>query len=889
MTAPAVPLTSIGGGISRLRVKGAALKNTLYDALNCYVTMQQTVVIRPGTIRQAQISQNTKGLVGFAGEFHVFSNDPTVMVPSGYALDVLINPVNGSLALEKIHFAAPFMGFLYVVPEFTDGSIYHYWLQSSGTWAADTIYYTGDYILPTVPNGFAYLATRLAPLNSTWSPNSPVTLNQIVEPNIYNGFMYQAIAVAGTTPHTGAVEPTWPITENATIQEFGDFNTTAGSNTTGIVTSTTLAPSITDRYGDSAVFSSNIGVTPVTAPTVTAQTKVSTWQPGTLYQPGAVVQPSTNQGAFINAIPNGDFEAGDDGNWVLPAGSNLFIIEDQTKAFQGSFCLECTPNRQTSRAVMNTYGAVTAGQSVTATGYINPNNSGANLTAFLNLNWYDSSNTFISRTQSEGQEGSGYRLVSVTGNAPAGATQCGVEIEFSTGTVPNFAYADAISWSLETPAQVSEFLYEAVQPAAGTSGSTEPAWPTVEGNEIVDGGVTWEAIGTSIITWQAIPIMKSGDTEPVWPTTPVSDGSILHPVQTAVSDGNMSWVLSTRQITDTKCPNTAVVAISSSKIFCGDDDIIAFSATTNPTDWSASNDAGFLPFGLQNYGSQPVAAMNIYRSNLVALNALGYQMWQTDEDPTNMAILDAQPVGCIYPKSAMPVNNDLVFLTSVGIRNIGTAGSQGNMQAGNTGKPIDPLVNPAVKALTGDQEPRGLFYPGTGQYQLWCGNQAFVLTINGNASQQSWTRYTLPYEVTDWTVQDGILYVRTTDPTAGDLVLQFDADTLQDDYQNSSTYVEFDSFMWWPYLDMGPIGMEKQLEGFDLAIDGTVTVSIGYNQKDFSQVTSGYTIDGDTLDQMGCIPFPVSAPSFQFRLDFGSGQAWEWELLNAYVNTENQT
>lgn len=878
MTAPAQSLTSIGGGISRLRVKGAALKNSLYDALNCYVTMEQTVKIRPGTIRSAQLSSSTKGLIAFKNQFNVFSNDRTVTVPSGYSLNVLINPVDPTLALSKIHFVAPFMGFLYVVPEFTDGSVYHYWLQSSGTWAADTIYFEGDYILPTVPNGFAYMATRLVPVNSVWSPNSPIAEGDIVEPSTYNGFMFKAIAVAGTSPHTGAVEPTWPTSENAIIQEFGDFSTSSGTSNTANA-GTSLSPAITDRYGNASVFASNIGTAPSTPPSVTAQTTVSVWQPGTLYQPGAVVQPSTNQGAFINAIPNGDFEAGDDGNWVLPSGANLFIINDPTKSYQGQFCLECTPNRQTSRATMNTFGTVTAGQSVSATAYINPNNAFANLTAFLNLNWYDDSDTLISRTQSAGQQAVGYRQVTVTGNAPSTATRCRVEFEFATGTVPNFAYADAVTWTLETPAQVSEFLYEAVQGAAATSGSTEPTWPIIEGNEVVDGGVTWEAIGTSIITWQALPIMKSGDTEPTWPTS----------VPSAVSDGNMSWVLSTRRITDAKCPNTPIVAINSSKIFCGDNDIVAFSATTNPTDWSSSNDAGFLPFGLQNYGSQPVAAMNIYRSNLVVSNALGYQMWQTDEDPTNMAILDAQPVGSIFKKAMMPVNNDLMLLPPVGIRNIGTAGSQGNMQAGNFGKAIDPLVVPAIKALAPGKEPIGLFYPGTGQYMCWFANQAFVLTINGNAAQTSWSRYQLPYELTDWTVQDGVLYMRTTDPTAGDLVLQLDESTLQDDWQNSSTFVEFDSFMWWPYLDLGPVGMEKMMEGFDLSIDGTVTVSIGYNQKDFSQVTDGYTIDGDTLDQMGCVPFPVSAPSFQFRLDFGSGQAWEWEVLNVYINTENQT
>lgn len=101
--------------------------------------------------------------------------------------------------------------------------------------------------------------------------------------------------------------------------------------------------------------------------------------------------------------------------------------------------------------------------------------------------------------------------------------------------------------------------------------------------------------------------------------------------------------------------------------------------------------------------------------------------------------------------------------------------------------------------------------------------------------------------------------------------------------------VDIDNLIWWPYLDFGPIGLEKMMEGFDIACDGEVTVAIGYNQKDATQATAGYLVDGDTLDQTGCIPFPVSGASFQMRLSFTPGQAWEWQVLNCYVSPENQT
>jgi hypothetical protein len=89
---------------------------------------------------------------------------------------------------------------------------------------------------------------------------------------------------------------------------------------------------------------------------------------------------------------------------------------------------------------------VTAGQSVTAKCQVNPNNSGANLGIRLNLAWYDSGSTLISRTQGvRTQQGSGYREANVTGNAPANATKVKAEVEFATGTnPPGFGYADLL-------------------------------------------------------------------------------------------------------------------------------------------------------------------------------------------------------------------------------------------------------------------------------------------------------------------------------------------------------------------------------------------------------------------------------------------------------------
>lgn len=383
-TAKPQPLTTIAGGINRLRTKGAASRDALYDLVNGYVTMSNTVVPRPGTNRNANLSAlavagATKGLVGFEGSLHVFSNT-VVDVPDGYTLHVLVHPAintvsdqtgnvsteivsgdgdiatandwaitgvgfnnraakviygsvtpepfsgapvlffgnvtNGShylmlvmppgtpqdffstveltlsggstdtyeagaasfssngaplgesltgfpadcctwlwetsnidfdnsistaveftglnltgnapIAIKEIHFAAPFLGFLYVVAEFEPdssglGSVFHYWVQvneDATTWAANTDHQIGDIVTPTVPNGLFYTASRATQPNPVWAPTTLEQVGNIVEPTIPNGFEFTCISTEGNNPVTGSSEPTWPTADGATVSEF---------------------------------------------------------------------------------------------------------------------------------------------------------------------------------------------------------------------------------------------------------------------------------------------------------------------------------------------------------------------------------------------------------------------------------------------------------------------------------------------------------------------------------------------------------------------------------------------------------------------------------------------------------------------------------------------
>ena len=736
-------------------------------------------------------------------------------------------------------------------------------------------------------------------------------------------------------------------------------------------------------------------------------TAVPNWQPGKLYQPGALVIPRASTTLTNGVLNNGDFEAGDTG-WIIDSPP-YWAIKSTTDGFgspfQGThyaqFAGPTHGSINVERQIVNTkIVAVTPGQVISIKAMIScaprPQDAGAAVAIFF---WDSTSSggygspgaVLVQRQGGSSINGSvAYQPSTYTAVAPPSAAYAQFCVNAYGSNYPADINIDACSWDYAGITAPTGLVFKAVQANAATSASTEPVWPTILGNTVVDGGVTWEAVQSTQVTWEASPILLSGSTEPTWSTD----------VGGTVSDNTIAWKAISRRITDSRCPNTIAVAIAASKVFAGDKDIIAFSETVNPLDWSTANDAGYLPFGLQTYGSSPVTALGLYRSNLVAFNAAAFQMWQVDQDPANMALLDAVPVGCIYPKSTQPLANDLVFLSVVGVRNVSIAGASTNLQAGGIGEPIDPLVVAQIRA--GIYDPISLFFPAAGQYWLIFGPQAFVLTITSSKTS-SWSRYIFPSAITDWTLMGSDLYLRS-----GTSIWHFTTDALYDDIvagirtmvvDTNGDYVGFDSIQsfgsldvpglygeiitsikqaftgsntgdfilsitntsgltqnlfselqifsidtgefitvlnsaeavfvpgvpgvdqgtwtWslpstvliagesvgnyaigfddeaaidftgivqWPHLDMGQLGIEKNMIGIDLIADAPngVTFSVGYDQRDLTKRTAAYPIDADTLPGP-LLPIPVSGPSFDLRLEFGSGQAWEHIAANLYI------
>lgn len=606
------------------------------------------------------------------------------------------------------------------------------------------------------------------------------------------------------------------------------------------------------------------------------------WAPGTFYNPGALVRPRSAPPVDVGQPDNPGFETGNITSWSFTSGGGVGAFTSSTdQALSGTHSGKWAGGNGTGpessifgNLVNDERAAVNPGQTIIGKCYIKYNTNGQHTGSqgWARIAWYDASLAFISYTEAQSKVvGSGrnnrWNLSTVTGVAPSNAAfaSMGAYMQARGGTF----YIDDFSWNYAYAGPPAGLIFKAVQPNAGFSGSAEPTWPVTVGVQVVDNQVIWEAVLTSRVVWEASPILLSGSAEPVFPTL----------VGGVVVDGTIAWKAISRRIEDARCPNSKAVAIAASKIFAGDRDIIAFSATVNPLDWSTPNDAGYLPFGLQMYGSNPVAVLGLYRSNLIAFNSEGFQMWQVDQDPANMAFLDAVPVGSSYARANQPVANDLIFLNPVGFRNISIAGASTNLQADGVGEPIDSLVTAEIKAAF---EPIGLYWPAQGQFWGFFGAQAFVLTINATKNK-SWSRYVFPAAIDDWTLLGNDLYLR-----AGDLVWKVDADALRDDEHVVGPDIvgtDFVGIIHWPHLDLGSFGAEKTMVGVDLvanASQSAVAISIGYDQRNLASRTPDYTVDPDTLPGQ-LIAFPLSAPSFDLRLTFAAGQTWEWFAANLYV------
>lgn len=244
-------LSSLKTGMTRLREKGGASPDALYDLVNGYIDQSGSPVNREGSVVDTILPAGTVGLAVYQDKLYVFALTPIIIADPDYVCEVLIHPdpaFGGSL--KQIHFAKPFLGYLYVTAEFSDGSVYDYWLQKPDVWKASTVYPIGATVMPTTPNGYIY--TAKTPITApVWQPNTIYSVGQSVRPTVDNGFIYTITSTAGAAAASGSTEPDWPTQEGALVFEETDTTTVPSTGQTATSSTSTIPPVVIDRYGNS--------------------------------------------------------------------------------------------------------------------------------------------------------------------------------------------------------------------------------------------------------------------------------------------------------------------------------------------------------------------------------------------------------------------------------------------------------------------------------------------------------------------------------------------------------------------------------------------------------------------------------------------------------------
>lgn len=224
-------------GMDANRRKGESLSE-VFDAVNCRLTDARRWQKRECLKFVGTLDVKCKGLFGYNGLLYSFSHLPVADQVFGTVIvrtKVCRHPSSNEVALAKVWYAQVFLRRLYVVAEFADGLIRHYWLEEPNIWTANTVLSYSARVMPTTGDNGYYYQIIIPSTDVAWQANKVYGKFNYVQPTVYNAFRYEATGAIGWWSTAGApsgdVEPTWPAIEGATVEEFRQLTAPPSTNT----------------------------------------------------------------------------------------------------------------------------------------------------------------------------------------------------------------------------------------------------------------------------------------------------------------------------------------------------------------------------------------------------------------------------------------------------------------------------------------------------------------------------------------------------------------------------------------------------------------------------------------------------------------------------------
>lgn len=182
------------------------------------------------------------------------------------------------------------------------------------------------------------------------------------------------------------------------------------------------------------------------------------------------------------------------------------------------------------------------------------------------------------------------------------------------------------------------------------------------------------------------------------------------------------------------------------------------STLSGPADWTTPGDAGFEAALQFVSGSREMVAMSIHRGLLAVFYEDAVQLWQMDQDPENIALLQVlNGPGTAFPNSVSNIAGDTHFLGPAGFSNLTTATVTAEATYGSIGDPIRTLTD----LIASGANPISIWSQRRSQWLIAVGTTIYCRSIYPLSKEAAWTTWAMPVTVDYMTELNGIVYIRS--------------------------------------------------------------------------------------------------------------------------------
>lgn len=184
------------------------------------------------------------------------------------------------------------------------------------------------------------------------------------------------------------------------------------------------------------------------------------------------------------------------------------------------------------------------------------------------------------------------------------------------------------------------------------------------------------------------------------------------------------------------------------------------STVNGPIDWTTPGDAGFENAMQFVAGARDFVALGIHRGLLAVFYSDAVQLWQMDEDPANIDLMQVlNGPGTDFPGSVANVLGDAVFLSRSGFANLATATVTGEARFAAIGERIKSLTD----AIAVPSTAISLWSQRRSQYLCAVGTTVYCYSVyaQGQGTSDFWTTWEMPAMVTAITENGGSVYLRS--------------------------------------------------------------------------------------------------------------------------------